>query len=256
MKEEIMQIVRQRLLAPKIYEMTLTGELVRQMETPGQFLHLRLPQKDHLLRRPISISQIDRKKKECRIIYRIKGSGTRLFSQMRAGETIDVMGPLGNGFDLSKIKAEEVVYIVGGGIGIPPLYELSRQLVEKKARPVHFLGFATKEAVFYQQEFEKLGQTYLATDDGSLAVKGNVSQLFDLENHPPKAVFACGPGGLLKACKKIFLSATDNVQLSLEERMACGIGVCYGCVVPTADGKNKKVCEDGPVFQAREVVIG
>jgi len=257
MKQENMKIVNHRLLTTDIYEMTLSGQLVTEMHVPGQFLHLRLPQTTHVLRRPISISQIDPKQKTCRIIYRLKGEGTKILAQLKVGEKIDVMGPLGNGFDLSQVKKGDLVYVVGGGIGIPPLYELARQLKDKKATVVNFLGYATKDLVYYEEEFKAIGETLVATDDGSYGLKGNVGNLLEIKKQSPQAAFACGASGLLKVCEKTFIGQVDNIQLSLEARMACGMGACYACVVPLAGSMNQnvKVCEDGPIFQAGKVVI-
>ena len=138
MKQEIMTISKQRQLAPRIFEMTLTGELVNEMRTPGQFLHLRVPQNAFLLRRPISINHIDAEKKECRIIYRVEGDGTRIFSEMTVGDPIDVMGPLGNGFRYHHLNQGDTAFIVGGGIGVAPLYELSKRLTQQGVHVIHF----------------------------------------------------------------------------------------------------------------------
>ncbi len=259
MKQEIMEIVAQRLLAPRIYEMTLKGNLVKQMQVPGQFLHLRVPQNDLLLRRPISINNIDHQEGTCRIIYRVEGDGTRVFSEMKAGDQLDVMGPLGNGFQISDIHAGDLVYIVGGGIGVPPLYELSKQLCAKGARPIHFLGFASKEVMYYEEEFQALGATYIATDDGSYGVHGHVGHLLAEFSEKPAAVFSCGANGMLRAVEARYLQQVANVQLSLEARMACGMGACYACVCHLQEDetgqKSVKVCDEGPIFPAGKVVL-
>lgn len=258
-KVEMMEITSQRMLAPLIYELTLKGELVEQMEEPGQFLHILTPRSDLLLRRPISINEINKEEGTCRIIYRVEGDGTAAFSKMQAGEFLDVMGPLGNGFSLSQLKAGDVAYIIGGGIGIPPLYELSKQLVAKGVKPIHFLGYASKEVKYYEEEFNALGETHIATDDGSYGVHGNVGHLFEQASAAANAVFSCGSNGLLKAVENKFLGEVDNVQLSLESRMACGMGACYACVYKLRDDetglKSIKVCDEGPVFPAGKVVL-
>ncbi|MHC5373706.1 dihydroorotate dehydrogenase electron transfer subunit [Enterococcus sp. LJL120] len=260
MKQEIMTIAKQRQLAPRIFEMTLQGELVKEMQTPGQFIHLLVPRADLLLRRPISLNHIDQAAGTCRIIYRVEGDGTRVFSEMSAGDQIDVMGPLGNGFSLENIQAGDEVFIVGGGIGIPPLYQLSKALLAIGAKPVHFLGYASAEVAYYREEFEALGETFFATDDGSFAYHGNVGGLLQeiTQQRQAKAVFACGANGMLRAVETIFTDH-DNVQLSLESRMACGMGACYACVCHLQDDetgtKYVKVCDDGPIFQAGKVVL-
>lgn len=260
MKQEMMEIVKQRQLAPRIFEMTLKGELVQQMNTPGQFIHLRVPRADLLLRRPISINFIDQEAGICRIIYRVEGDGTKVFSEMTVGDKLDVMGPLGNGYDLSNLQAGDEVYVVGGGIGIPPMYQLSKELLKKGVKPIHFLGYASKEVAYYQEEFIELGDTRFATDDGTFGIHGNVGNLLldAVAEGQPKAVFACGANGMLKAVESIF-KGHDNVQLSLEARMACGMGACYACVCHLQDDetgtKSVKVCDEGPIFQAGKVVL-
>jgi dihydroorotate dehydrogenase electron transfer subunit len=254
-----MEITAQRLLAPRIYEMTLKGALVEQMEVPGQFLHLRVPQNDLLLRRPISINDINHEEGTCRIIYRVEGDGTRVFSEMKVGDKLDVMGPLGNGFQLSELHAGDTAFIVGGGIGIPPLYELSKQLIAKGVTPVHFLGFASKEVMYYEEEFLALGDTYIATDDGSYGTHGHVGHLLAQMMEQPNAVFSCGANGMLRAVESRYLGKIANVQLSLEARMACGMGACYACVCHLQEDesgqKSVKICDEGPIFPAGKVVL-
>jgi dihydroorotate dehydrogenase electron transfer subunit len=258
MKQERMTITKQRTLAPRIYEMTLSGELVQEMTTPGQFLHIRVPDDAYLLRRPISINWIDQATQSCRIIYRTEGEGTKRFANLQSGDQLDVLGPLGNGFRIDNLQKDETVFIVGGGIGVPPLYELSKQLVARGIRPIHFLGFASSEVMYYEDEFQELGDTRIATDDGTYGIQGNVGNLLLAAEVQPAAVFACGSNGLLKTVEQLYRTHT-NVQLSLESRMACGIGACYACVCHKADDptgtKSVKVCDEGPVFQAGEVVI-
>ena len=254
-----MTVLAQRQLAPNIFKLTLQGNLVTEMKTPGQFLHIKVPRGDLLLRRPISINAIDQENATCQLIYRIEGAGTRVFSKLTAGDTLDVLGPLGNGFDLSDVQSGDTVYLVGGGIGVPPLYELSRQIKKLGAKPVHFFGFATKEVVYDKELFEELGDCYWATDDGSLGTKGHVGTLLmKYQGEKPTAVFACGNTGLLKTVDQLFQNH-PNAQLSLEARMACGIGACYGCVCHVAGDetgtKSVKVCDEGPVFPVGKVVF-
>lgn len=258
MKQEMMEIIAQKQIAPRIFEMELKGELVQQMGTPGQFIHLRVPRADLLLRRPISLCAIDRENGTCRIIYRVEGDGTRVFSEMKAEEKIDVMGPLGNGFSLAGLEKGDTVFIAGGGIGIPPLYELSRQLRALGVQPIHFLGYASSDVAYYQEPFTALGETHFATDDGSFGLHGNVGDLLKeaVRKQQPKAVFACGAKGMLKAVESVFPDH-GNVQISLEARMACGMGACYACVCHLKEdesgAKSVKVCDEGPVFLAGEV---
>jgi len=256
MKQEMMTIVRQQELAPRIYELVLAGELVKEMTMPGQFLHLRVPRSDLLLRRPISINQYDRTAGTCTIIYRVEGDGTKYFADMSAGDQLDVMGPLGHGFEIDELNTGDTAFIVGGGIGVPPLYQLSKELTAKGVKVIHFLGFGSQEVVYYADEFQSLGETRFSTDDGTFGIQGNVGNLLMAESAKPNAVFACGNNGLLKTVEQLYTEVA-NVQLSLESRMACGMGACYACVchVPEDENKSVKVCEDGPVFQAGEVIF-
>lgn len=257
-KQEMMTVLAQKELAPKIYEMTLTGKLVKEMTIPGQFLHLKAPRADLLLRRPISLASVDQKNASCKLIYRTEGVGTELFSQLVPDDQVDVMGPLGNGFPIEFLGKEDLVFIIGGGIGVPPLFELAKKVKEKGSKIVFFLGFAKKEVIFYEQEFAQMGEVHLSTDDGSYGVKGHVGTMLTkvLQNEKPTAVYSCGSNGLLKAVDHYFADL-EHAYLSLEARMACGMGACYACVCPTrADrGKSKKICDEGPVFSTGEVIL-
>lgn len=258
MKQEMMKVVSQVKLAPAIYELVLTGDLVKEMEVPGQFIHIKVPRADLLLRRPISLAKIDQAKAECTIIYRVAGDGTADISQLVSGDVLDVMGPLGNGFPVSDVTSEDVVFIVGGGIGVPPLYELSRQLKVKGAKVIHILGFAKKEVIFYQTEFEALDEVHISTDDGSYGTQGHVGHLLDklLKKYQPTAVYSCGSNGLLKSVEANFHDH-PRAYLSLEARMACGMGACYACVChlqgDESGRESKKVCDEGPIFATGEV---
>ncbi|MDR0690754.1 MAG: dihydroorotate dehydrogenase electron transfer subunit [Streptococcaceae bacterium] len=259
--QEEMRIVSQHKLAPAIFEMKLAGKLVKEMKQAGQFLHLRVPCPDLLLRRPISLAEIDLKLSTCTIIYRVEGCGTEYFSKMKQGDTLDILAPLGNGFDISVVKPGKSALIIGGGIGVPPLYELSKKLITKSVKVVHLFGFATKEVIFYEEKFRVLGEVRISTDDGSYGVHGHVGDLLEkleAENFTPDAVYACGASGMLKMVDKKF-AMHPYAFISLESRMACGVGACYACVChknrdPTGT-KSCKVCDQGPVFKTGEVVI-
>jgi dihydroorotate dehydrogenase electron transfer subunit len=256
--KEVCAITNHQQIAVNIFEMTLKGEIVKVMNQPGQFVHLKVSEGiDPLLRRPISISSIDRERKQFTIIYRAQGRGTALLSQKRTGDIVDVIGPLGNGFLLEETNLNETALLVGGGLGIPPLYELSRQLVSEGRKVVHVLGFSSKDVVFYEDKFIKLGTTYIATVDGSYSSKGFVTDVIENERISFDTLYACGPIPMLKALEDRF---TDKkVFISMEERMCCGIGACYACVCKTKANQDevsyKKVCSDGPVFRAGEVIL-
>ncbi|MDR0200071.1 MAG: dihydroorotate dehydrogenase electron transfer subunit [Streptococcaceae bacterium] len=255
--KEMMTVVSQREIARDIFELVLSGELVQAMNQPGRFLNLAVPNPAQLLRRPISISSWDKKAGTCTLIYRIGSdqSGTYELSKLGAGDTADVLGPLGHGFEVTE---NQEVLVVGGGIGVPPLYELTKQLIEKRNQVTVLLGFASKAVKILEKEFLDLGVTMkIATDDGSYGEHGHVGLLMDALNFTPDAVFSCGAPLMLQAVAKKYSDTVANVQLSMEARMACGIGACYACVVHTPEGPAaaKKVCEDGPVFQSKEVVL-
>ena len=161
---EKMSIVHQEEIAPRIFAMDLQGQMVSQMKA-GQFLHIRVPDDTKLLRRPISISEIDRERKICRIIYRIEGAGTEIFSQLQNGFQLDVMGPQGNGFDLSGLGIEDTALIIGGGIGVPPLLQVAKELHIKGVKVTSVLGFATKAAVILEEEMKKYGRVIVTTEE-------------------------------------------------------------------------------------------
>lgn len=258
MKNERMSVISQQEIAKSIFELTLRGELVSEMKQPGQFVHIKVSDSfEPLLRRPISICSINFKKKEFTMIYRAEGKGTTLLSEKKIGEQIDVLGPLGKGFPVEEAINGETALLVGGGIGVPPLYELSKRLTSNGVKVIHVLGFQSKDAVFYEEEFTKLGMTYVATVDGTHGTKGFVTDVIEENNLQFDIVYSCGPTAMLKALESKY--SNKKLFLSLEERMGCGIGACFACVCKTNDerpGFNyKKVCSDGPVFRAGEVIL-
>lgn len=258
MRQQNLVIISNEQIAEDIYAMTLQGKLVEQMIQPGQFLHIK-PSKGltPLLRRPISICSVNLGAQEVKVVYRAQGEGTRLMSSMVIGEEMDVLGPLGHGFPIEQLQEKDEVLLVGGGVGVPPLYYLSQVLVQKGIKVTHLLGFQSKAHTFLIPEFEALGATYVTTMDGTAGHQGLVSDLFGKwpkENWA--SIFSCGPIPMLKAVESYYEQA-QHVYLSLEQRMGCGIGACFACVCPTAehDTSYRKVCSDGPVFKAGEVIL-
>lgn len=256
---ELCEVVSQKEIAKNIFELTLLGELTSSMNEPGQFVHIKVSNgTDPLLRRPISIANINKEEKQFTIIYRAEGRGTTLLSEKLSGDMVDVLGPLGHGFPVEEVKKGQTALLVGGGIGVPPLCELSKRLVERGIKVIHILGFQTKDVMFYKGEFSTLGETFIATVDGSYGTKGFVTNVIKDENIDFDTLYACGPTPMLKALETNY-SKSKKVYLSLEERMACGIGACFACVCHTGDDPNgfsyKKVCSDGPVFRAGEVLL-
>ncbi|UQD51648.1 dihydroorotate dehydrogenase electron transfer subunit [Bacillus methanolicus] len=257
-KNELCTVVSQQEIADSIYELTLSGELVNDMDSPGQFVHIKVGGgNDPLLRRPISISSINKKDLQFTMIYRKQGRGTSALSEKKYGDTVDVLGPLGNGFPLKELQKGETALLVGGGIGVPPLYELSKRLVSQGVKTVHVLGFQTKSAVFYEEAFSCLGPTFIATADGSYGTKGFVTDAIKQREIQFDVLYACGPTPMLKALETAY--PDKKVYLSLEERMGCGIGACFACVCHTGEDPGgytyKKICSDGPVFAAGEVIL-
>lgn len=255
-QKELCQIISQTEIADDIFEITVKASMVSQIKAPGQFVHIRVADAlDPLLRRPISISSFNSVKGQMTMIYRRDGKGTTKLSEMKPGMELDILGPLGNGFPVEEMEIGETALLVGGGIGVPPLYELSTQLIARGIKVIHVHGFQTESAVFYEQEFLKNGETYVATVDGTYGTKGFVTDV--IENLGFDAIYACGPTPMLKALELLY--SDKKMFLSLEERMGCGIGACFACVCHKADDPTgfsyKKVCSDGPVFRAGEVVI-
>ncbi|WP_042356306.1 dihydroorotate dehydrogenase electron transfer subunit [Bacillus rubiinfantis] len=255
-KKELCEIISNREIAYRIYEMKVSAQLAADINAPGQFVHIRITNGlDPLLRRPISISSFDKKNKEITFVYRIEGRGTALMAAMQPGMSLDILGPLGNGFPIEAVDNGETALLVGGGVGIPPLLELSNQLACKGVNVIHVLGFQTKQVVFYAQEFSKNGLTYVTTADGSYGKKGFVTDVIKALSFD--CLYTCGPLPMLKAIWQEYQE--KKIYLSMEERMGCGIGACLACVCKSKDDglavSYKKVCSDGPVFRGGEVLL-
>lgn len=252
-----MQVVRQKQIATNIFELTLNGQLTSEMNQPGQFVHIRVSdQMEPLLRRPISISSINKELFEFTMIYRADGRGTALLAEKKQGDLVDVLGPLGNGFPVEKVESGQKVLLIGGGIGVPPLYELSKKLVEKGAHPIHVLGFQSKDVIFYEEEFQALGETHIVTVDGSYGTKGFVTNVLETLEDDFAFYYSCGPTPMLAAIEQMY--PEKEGYLSFEQRMGCGIGACFACVCETTEKTEAdyvKVCSDGPVFQSGVVRV-
>ncbi|WP_100373266.1 dihydroorotate dehydrogenase electron transfer subunit [Bacillus sp. FJAT-45037] len=257
-KKGIVTIKNQRLLADQIYELTCTGELVTQMTTPGQFVHMRVTDHDDLLlRRPLSICDVDVANQSLTILYRVEGNGTARLAEKKSGETLDLLAPLGQGFPVEAAKQGETALLVGGGIGVPPLYYLSKQLKERGVNIVHVLGFNSVSDVFYESAFSELGSTYVTTVDGTHGSKGFVTDAIKQFDIQADVLYCCGPTPMLRALSEAYEGS--RAYVSLEERIGCGVGACFACVCHTSvdpEGTDyRKVCTDGPVFKVGEVVI-
>lgn len=255
-KQENCKIVSNRLIAESVFELVLSGEITADMTEPGQFVHMKVAEGfDPLLRRPISIAAIDKESKTFTIIYRKQGRGTSLLAQKKAGDEVDILGPLGNGFPVEEAKVGNTAVLVGGGVGVPPMFELAKQLAHKGVSVISIIGFQSASNVFYEKQLAKYGEVFVTTADGSYGKKGYVTEI--LSEIQADIVFACGPTPMLRAIESG--GYAPKTYLSLEERMGCGIGACFACVCHTKEDPHgfayKKVCSDGPVFAAGEVVI-
>lgn len=259
------RIVSNKAIAPFIYEMIIEAAGVCEIAKAGQFINLYCHDQSKLLPRPISICGIDQEEGLLRIIYAVVGDGTKEFAQLRSGNKIDILGPLGSGFNLDKAQGCKKVLIVGGGVGTPPLLQLAKDIKKQYGAEIEIsivLGF--RDEVYLYQEFEDYGKVYLATDSGKFGYHGNVVSLMKEELQLTKeevvgsVAFSCGPTPMLKALKNYFIELDLEAEFSLEERMGCGFGGCVGCVVPIGTPEEfeyKKVCKDGPVFDYRKVIF-
>lgn len=248
-------VTSQKEIAPGIFDMWITTELAKGA-VPGQFICLYPKDKSTLLPRPISICEADKEKEQLRIVYRVAGKGTAEFSAYKEGETVEVLGTLGNGFPVEEATGKKV-FLMGGGIGIPPMLELAKNMQADKQIVVGYRDDKT----FLREDLEKNGMVYIATEDGSVGSKGNVMDAIRENGLQADMIFACGPMPMLRAIKKYAEEAGIPAYISLEEHMACGVGACLGCVVKTKEKDhhshvhNARICTDGPVFEAREVDI-
>ena len=257
-----LKLVKKEKLKDDIYKFSVESEEMCKLAKPGQFLEIKvLKGIEPLLRRPISIYNVDKENNLIEFIFQAKGKGTSILSEVEIGQEIDIIGPIGNGiFD---IKAYKNAAIIGGGIGVFPLYELAKQLKNAGAENIEaYLGFRSKEYVTNEKEFTDVSsKLIITTDDGSYKEKGfSINKLKEeIDNgNVPDIIFACGPLPMLKAVQSLALEKNIPCQLSLEEKMACGLGVCLGCAVKLANTETsqyKHVCKDGPVFWANEVEI-
>lgn len=243
-------IVRQDNIATDIYSMVLSAAEIAAQAKPGQFIDLYSADGSRLLPRPISICEIDRQAGTLRIVYRIAGKGTKEFSTFTSEHTVDILGPLGNGFTPEGKKA----ILIGGGIGIPPMLELAKELNCEKSI---VLGYRDEE--FLSEEFKAYGDVYMSSDNGAFGVKGTVLDAIREYGIEGDIIYACGPTPMLKALQTYALEHGITAQLSLEEKMACGVGACLACVCKSKEiddhskVHNKRICKDGPVFYAGEV---
>lgn len=255
--KENLTVVSQEEIGKDIFSLWLQTDQMAQYARPGQFLSLYTGNAGKLLPRPISICEIDKETSRIRLVYRVTGknTGTEAFSKMQPGDKIEALGPLGNGFPLEEAEGKKV-FLIGGGIGIPPMLETAKQL---NAQKTAVLGY--RDELFLNEEFAKYADVYVATEDGSSGTKGNVLNVIQEKALEADVIFACGPTPMLRAIKSYALEKEIPCWISMEEKMACGIGACLACVCQSKeiDGHshvhNKRICKDGPVFLSTEVEL-
>jgi len=248
-------------LQKKVFKLTLFSPHISKTAKPGNFVHIKVSSNNYpLLRRAFSIHRVGKNKTEFEILFKVVGKGTEILSRKAPGDIVDVLGPIGNSFSLP--QKEKEVMLVAGGMGIAPLWFLLNQLIKRfdKDKVTFFLGAKSKEELLYAKKLNSMGSNLIvATDDGSVGRKGLITEIFKKEikkkKYDPRklAVYSCGPQMMLKRMTDIAKRLDLFCQISLEIHMACGVGACWGCVVQKKDGIYKRVCVDGPVFDAREV---
>ena len=242
MKQVLLKVLTNEKIAKDVYKMVLSGD-ASAISASGQFINIQIAGK--FLRRPISVCDYD--SKSVTIIYKVVGEGTKILSENKAGDTLDVLVGLGNGYNTE--KSGEKPLLIGGGVGVPPMYNLCKKLISEGKKVSVILGFNTKDEIFYENEFKTLGaEVYITTVDGSYGTKGFVTDV--MKNIDYTYFYTCGPMPMFKAIEK---TAKTSGQYSFEERMGCGFGACMGCSCKTKYG-NKRICVDGPVLEREEVI--
>lgn len=256
------ELVKKEQLKPDIFKFSIKAPNIVKNSKPGNFIEIRVTnQTEPFLRRPISIYNIDRENGILEFIFQVKGKGTELLAKREVGKQIDIIGPIGYG--TFQYENYENIAILGGGIGVFPLYELAKRAKEAHKNVNAYLGFRNENFVVLEEEFKKVSdKLVLTTDDGSYAQKGFAINYLekDIETSKTDAIYACGPLPMLKAVQKLAIEKDIPCQISLEEKMACGLGVCLGCAVKTAKSPKDApeywhVCKAGPVFNAKDVEI-
>ncbi|MFQ6002311.1 MAG: dihydroorotate dehydrogenase electron transfer subunit [Candidatus Zixiibacteriota bacterium] len=256
-------VISKQKLKKDIFKLTLHSPFISQTAKPGNFVHIKVSSNYYpLLRRAFSVHSVDKQKRSFDILFKVVGRGTRILSEKSPGDILDLLGPIGNNF--SPPRKGERVMLVAGGMGIAPLWFLFTNLIKKigKERSIFLLGAKTKNELPYCEKTKDLGTNLIVTtDNGGFGTKGLVTEVFLQEIQKRKnesrkpMVYSCGPPEMLKKMSEISKEYDLSCQISLEGSMACGVGACWGCAVKLEKGGYKRVCADGPVFDAREVII-
>ena len=249
-------VIEQKMIADGICSMWLDAKEVAVQAKPGQFISVYSNDKSRVLPRPISICEIDREKGTLRIVYRVVGKGTEEFSKAEAGDSFEILGPLGNGFPIEEAKGKKVL-MIGGGIGVPPMLQTAKEI---EGEAIIVSGYRNQD-LFLKEELESAGTLFIATEDGSVGTKGNVVDAIRENQIEADMMFACGPKPMLRALKNYALEKGIPCWISMEEKMACGVGARLACVCQSKDVDshshvhNKRICKDGPVFLSTEVEL-
>ncbi len=242
MKDTVFSIEKNEKIAKDVYLMVLSGD-TSDIVRPGQFVNLKL--EGFYLRRPISVCDYD--ENSLTLIYKVVGKGTEYMACLKKGDSLSVLTGLGNGFNTDKVTQKPL--LIGGGVGVPPMYNLAKKLIKEGKEVSVIIGFNTKDEVFFEEEFKKLGaKVYVTTADGSYGTKGFVTDV--MKDTDYDYFYTCGPMPMFKAIESI---ANTSGQYSFEERMGCGFGACMGCSCKTKYG-NKRICKDGPVLEREEII--
>lgn len=245
------KILANEAINANVKRMVIEAPQIAEAAQPGQFVHVKKTDSVNFLRRPFSIADADRENGTITLIYRIVGKGTAEYAAMKVGEAFSILGPIGNGFALKDGRP----LLIGGGVGIAPLIYLSRQLKDQK--PILLIGGKNKDEVFWEKYLQEFAdKIYITTDDGSVGFKGFTVQLLPqiLAENNIEHIYTCGPNIMMEGVAKLAHEHDIDCQVSLEKRMACGIGVCLGCTFEgKLTGKRRKVCTEGPVFASKEV---
>ena len=256
------ELVKKEQLKQDIFKFSIKAPNIVKNSKPGNFIEIRITEQlDPFLRRPISIYNLDRENGILEFIFQVKGKGTEILSKKKVGDLIDIVGPLGYG--TFKYEEYQNIAIIGGGIGVFPLYELAKSAKKDGKNVNTYIGFRNKDIVMLEEEFKSVSnELTITTDDGSYGKSGFAIEFLekDLNTKKIDAIYACGPLPMLKAVQKLSIEKNIPCQISLEEKMACGLGVCLGCAVKTSKSSKDNpeylhVCKAGPVFNARDVEI-
>ncbi len=249
-------ILSQEEIAHQIFSMWIESDRIANAAVPGQFISVYSNDSGRMLPRPISICETDKEKHAIRIVYRIAGKGTEEFSSYQKGDKIDILGPLGNGFPLDRCKKGRKIFLIGGGIGIPPMVQLAK---EAEGEVQVIAGYRSER--FLTEELGQNGTLYVATEDGSAGTKGTVLDCIRENGLTADVICACGPTPMLRAVKEYAKEQGIECWISMEERMACGIGACLACVCRSKEVDdhsrvhNKRICKEGPVFNAEDIEL-